>query len=94
MDMVEELPSKEWLEVEDMDMEHIDMMEDRTMEVEVVEREHKGVVLARHCIGELIGNGRSLQSRGVHKVTPRLHVWTPIVRHCVEWRREWKWDEI
>jgi hypothetical protein len=64
MDMVEELPSKEWLEVEDMDMEHIDMMEDRTMEVEVVEREHKGVVLARHCIGELIGNGRSLQSRG------------------------------
>jgi hypothetical protein len=39
-------------------------------------------------ISELIGNGRSLQSPGIEKVTPRLQVWTPIVRHCVEWRRE------
>jgi hypothetical protein len=45
-------------EVESMDMveEHLDMVdtsmgEDRATELEVVEREPKGVVLARHWIG-------------------------------------------
>jgi hypothetical protein len=33
-----------------MDREDIDMVEDMTVEVEVVEREHEGVVLARHWI--------------------------------------------
>jgi hypothetical protein len=27
-------------------------------------------------------------------VTPRLSVWILIVRHCVEWRRECKWEKI
>jgi hypothetical protein len=34
-----------------MDREDIDMVEDMTVEVEVVEREQEGVVLARHWIG-------------------------------------------
>jgi hypothetical protein len=33
-----------------MDREDIDMVEDMTVEVEVVEREHEGVVLTRHWI--------------------------------------------
>jgi hypothetical protein len=35
-----------------MDMEDIDMAENMTAEVEVVEREHEGVVLVRHWIGD------------------------------------------
>jgi hypothetical protein len=52
MDMVEERPSKERLNVEDIDMEDIDMVEDMTTEVDVVEREHEGVVLMRHWIDD------------------------------------------
>jgi hypothetical protein len=59
MDMVEERPSKERLEVEDMDMAKDMMVEDLMVEdltvevnVEVVEREHEGMVLAKHWIGD------------------------------------------
>jgi hypothetical protein len=45
MDMMVKYPSKERSEVKDMDM-----MED--MMTEVVEREHKGVVLARYWISD------------------------------------------
>jgi hypothetical protein len=86
----EEHSSKERPKVEGMDM-----VEDMT--TEVVEREHEDVGLARHWIGEgaesvdeLIGNGRSLRSQGVEKVTPRLEVKTLVVEHRVEWRKEWK----
>jgi hypothetical protein len=65
--------------------------------MEVVEREHEDVGLARHWIGEgaesvdeLIDNGRSMRSQGVEKVTLRLEVKTLIVEHRVEWRKEWK----
>jgi hypothetical protein len=34
--------------VEGIDREDIDMVEDMTVEVEVVKREHEGVVLVRH----------------------------------------------
>jgi hypothetical protein len=43
MDMVEDRPSKERANVED-----IDMVEDMTAEVDVVEREYECVVLMRH----------------------------------------------
>jgi hypothetical protein len=43
MDMVEDHPSKERANVED-----IDMVEDMTAEVDVVEREYECVVLMRH----------------------------------------------
>jgi hypothetical protein len=46
MDIVEECPSNHWQEDESMDMKDIDMIED--MPAEVVEREHKDMVLARH----------------------------------------------
>jgi hypothetical protein len=41
-------------EVEGMNMEGMDMVEDMTAEVdmEVVEREHKGVMLAKHWIDD------------------------------------------
>jgi hypothetical protein len=76
-DMMEERMSNYQPEVEGIDREDIDMVEDMTMEVEVevVEREH-----------ELIENERSLRSQGVQKITSRLQVGTPIVRHVVEWR--------
>jgi hypothetical protein len=47
MDMVEELPLNHRPEMEGMDGEDNDMREDMTVEVEVVEREHEGVVLAK-----------------------------------------------
>jgi hypothetical protein len=58
MDMVEERPSKERLEVEDL------MVEDLTVEVnvEVVEREHEGMVLAKHWIGD-----RAERHRRIHQ---------------------------
>jgi hypothetical protein len=43
-----------------MDMVDTGMGEDRAAELEVVETEPEGVVLARHWTGELIGSGRSL----------------------------------
>jgi hypothetical protein len=46
MDMVDECSSKERSEVERMDREDINTVEDMTTEVEVIEREHEGVVLA------------------------------------------------
>jgi hypothetical protein len=52
MDTEVEHPSKERSEMEGMDTEDIDAVEDMTMEVEVVEREHDGVVLARHWIDD------------------------------------------
>jgi hypothetical protein len=48
MDMVKEHPSNHRPEVEGIDREDTDMGEDMTVEVEVVEREHEGVVLVRH----------------------------------------------
>jgi hypothetical protein len=48
MDMVEESPSNHWPEVD-------------MVEVEVVEREHEGVVLMRHWIGD--GAERHQQAR-------------------------------
>jgi hypothetical protein len=52
MDMVEERLSKERPKVEGIDREDIDMVEDITVDVEVVEREHEGVVLVRHWISD------------------------------------------
>jgi hypothetical protein len=49
-DMVEEHPSNHQPDVDGIDRDDIDMVEDMT--VEVVERQHKGVVLARHWIGD------------------------------------------
>jgi hypothetical protein len=49
--------------------------------------------MERRGIDELIGN-ESLRSQDVEKVTPYLQVRTSIVQHCVEWRRECKWEEI
>jgi hypothetical protein len=43
--------------------------------------------MERRGIGELIRSGRSLRNQGVQKVTPHLHVGTPIVRHGIECRR-------
>jgi hypothetical protein len=51
MNMVEERPSNHRPEVEGIDRQDIDMWEDMTVEVEVVKREHEGVVLVRHWIG-------------------------------------------
>jgi hypothetical protein len=48
MDMVEERPSNHRLEVEGIDREDSDMGKDMTVEMEVVEREHEGMVLVRH----------------------------------------------
>jgi hypothetical protein len=50
MDMVEKHyhPINHWLEVESIDKEDSDTREDMTVDVEVVEREHDGVVLVRH----------------------------------------------
>jgi hypothetical protein len=51
MDMVERL-SNHRPEVEGIDREDTDMGEDMTVEVDVVEREHEGVVLVRHWTGD------------------------------------------
>jgi hypothetical protein len=48
VDMVEERPSNHRPVVESINREDSDMGEDTTVEVDVVEREHEGVVLARH----------------------------------------------
>jgi hypothetical protein len=50
MDMMEEHPSKQRSKVEGIDMVRMDMVED-TM-VEVVEREHETVVMAKHLIDD------------------------------------------
>jgi hypothetical protein len=79
-------------EVEGMDT---GMGENRAVELEVVEREPEGVVLARHWIGDgAVRHRRTLQeweelvNRGVQKVNPRLQIRTPVVvRHDVECRR-------
>jgi hypothetical protein len=52
MNMVEERSSNHRPEVEGIDREDIDMMEDMTVEVEVIEREHESVVLVRHWTGD------------------------------------------
>jgi hypothetical protein len=54
MDMVKEHyhPMNHPLEVEGIDREDSDMEEDMTVKVEVVEREHEGMVLARHWIDD------------------------------------------
>jgi hypothetical protein len=52
VDMVEEHSSNHRLEVEGIDREDSDMGEDKTVEVEVVEREHKIMVLPRHWTGD------------------------------------------
>jgi hypothetical protein len=46
IDMMEERSLNHWPEVEGIDREDIDTVEN--MMVEVVEREHEGVVLVRH----------------------------------------------
>jgi hypothetical protein len=63
MDMVEERSSKERAEVEDMMVEDF-TVEDLTVEVnvEVVEREHEGMVLAKHWIGD-----RGERHRRIHQ---------------------------
>jgi hypothetical protein len=50
MDTVDEHyhPMNHRLEVEDMNTEDSGMREDMTVELEVVEREHRGMVLVRH----------------------------------------------
>jgi hypothetical protein len=48
MDMVEERLLNHRLKVEGINTEDSDMEEDITVEVDVVEREHEGMVLARH----------------------------------------------
>jgi hypothetical protein len=64
MDIVEEHfhPMNYGPEVEGMDMVDTDMGEDRVTELEVVEREPEGVVLARHCTGDgLVRHRRTRQ---------------------------------
>jgi hypothetical protein len=73
-------------------VEGMDMVEDMTTEVdmEVVEKEHKGVVLVKHWIGD----GADMHQRthqkwelvksDVEKVTPRLQVQSLIVQHYIE----------
>jgi hypothetical protein len=60
MDTVEEHfnPMNHRSEVEDMDTVDTGMGEDRAAELEVVEREPKGVVLARHWTGDVVGRHR------------------------------------
>jgi hypothetical protein len=69
MDMVDEYyhPTNHRPEVEGIDREDSDMEEDMTVEVEVIEREYKNVVLVRHLTSdrvemhhELVGSGSSL----------------------------------
>jgi hypothetical protein len=52
MDMMEERSSNHRPEVEGIDREDSDMGEDTAVVVEVVEREHKSVVLVRHWTGD------------------------------------------
>jgi hypothetical protein len=52
MDMVEVRPSNHRLGVEGMDRVDSDIGENMTVEVEVVEREHEGVVLVSHWTGD------------------------------------------
>jgi hypothetical protein len=94
MDRVEERPSNHRLEVEGIDREDIDMVEDMTVEVEVVKREHEGVVLVRHWISDGVERHQQarweweelMKSRCSEGHT-RLQVGTPIVQHGVEWRK-------
>jgi hypothetical protein len=51
MDMVEERSMNHRPEVEGIDKNDINIVEDMTMEMKVVEREHKDVVLMKHWIG-------------------------------------------
>jgi hypothetical protein len=60
MNMVEERPSNHRLEVEGIDIKDSDMGEDMTIEIDVIEREHEDVVLARHWIGD----GVEMHQRG------------------------------
>jgi hypothetical protein len=62
-DMVEERLSNHRPEVEGINREDIDMVEDMTVEVEVIEREHEGVVLMRHWIS----NGAERHQRARRK---------------------------
>jgi hypothetical protein len=50
-------------------------------------------VMEQRGIGERIGSGRILQNWSVQKVTPRLQVETPIIRHGVECRKVKKSEE-
>jgi hypothetical protein len=52
IDMVEERSSNHQSEVKGIDREDIDMVEDMTVEVEMVEREHEDLVLVRHWIDD------------------------------------------
>jgi hypothetical protein len=94
MDMVKERMSNHRSKVEGMDREDSDMGEDMTVEVEVVEREHEGVVLAMHWIGdgakrhqqghrewEELAKSRCSEGHTTFKVE------TPIIQHGIECRR-------
>jgi hypothetical protein len=52
MDMVEERPLSHRPDVEGIDSEDTDIEEDMTIEVEVVEKEHNGMVLTTHWTGD------------------------------------------
>jgi hypothetical protein len=66
--------------VDGIDTAGIHMVEDTMMEVERVEREHRGMVLVKHRIDELIERGSFEHGvwRGIEEVTPSLHVESPI----------------
>jgi hypothetical protein len=48
--------------VDDIDREDTDMKEDMTIEMEVVKREHEGMVLTRHWTGVLVRSQPQTQS--------------------------------
>jgi hypothetical protein len=78
-----------------MNMVDTGMWEDRAAELEVVEREPEGTVLARHWIGDGAARHRrthleweEVVKPGCSKINPRLQLRTPIiVHHDIECRR-------
>jgi hypothetical protein len=85
MDMVKERPSNHRLEVEDMDRA------DMTIEVELIEREHKGVVLERHWTGD----GAERHHHGRREWEELAKLWysechttfVSLDSNCLTWRR-------
>jgi hypothetical protein len=91
MDMMEERSSNHRPEVEGIDREDSDMGEDTAVVVEVVEREHKSVVLARHWTGdgaEMHRRTRREWKELVKSVCSEGHT-TFVIRdsNCSSWRR-------
>jgi hypothetical protein len=77
MDTVEEHfhPMNHRPDVEGMDKVDIEIGEDRTVELEMVEREPDGVVLVKHCTGEVSSNSSRVGGAcktGVFKISTHV----------------------